>query len=242
MIEAAEKEGKLKRGDTLIEVSSGNTGIALAAISLLKGYNLKVIIAENASKERIDLLMALGAEIIFVKPEDWRDKAVRFGKKLAEENGWIMLNQYENNANVLAHYTTAKEIISNLELSKIIPDYLIIGIGTGGTITGLAKLMKEKYPSLKVIGILPEDRIEGLRGFAEFKPPILDLSLVDELINVREFDAKESMKELAKKYGLLAGVSSGAAFHLSKIFATKFNEKNIVTLFPDGIEKYLSYI
>jgi cysteine synthase A len=129
-----------------------------------------------------------------------------------------------------------------LENNQIIPDYLVIGIGTGGTITGIARVMKKKYPQIKVIGILPEDRIEGLRGFQEFKPPILDLSLVDELINVKEAKAKESMKQLVLKYGLLVGISSGAAFYLSKDLAIKFKGKNIVTLFPDGIEKYLSYM
>ena len=111
MITSAEKNGILKIRSTLIEVSSGNTGIAMAAIAILRGYNMKVVIASNASKERISLLNALGAEVIFVKPEDWRDKAVRYAKELAKENGWVMLNQYENNANVSAHYQTAKEIL-----------------------------------------------------------------------------------------------------------------------------------
>lgn len=241
MINEAERKGILNKDTTLIEVSSGNTGIALAAIALTKGYKMKVIIAENASPERITLLKSLGADIIFVKPEEWRDKAVKMGKELAKKNNWLMLNQYENKANVQAHYKTGKEIIKQLKTEKIIPDILIAGIGTGGTITGIATILKKKYPKIKVIGILPEDRIEGLRGFEEFKPPILDLSLVDEIIKVKGSEAKEAMEELIKKHGLLVGISSGAAFHLSKKLSEEGGKK-IITLFPDGLDKYLSYI
>lgn len=240
MIEEAEKEGKLKKGDTLLEVSSGNTGIALASIALIKGYNMKVILPETASKERIQILKMLNAEIIFVKPEDWRDKAVRYGKELALKNGWIMLNQYENEANVTAHYKTGKEIIKTLESKKIVPDYFVAGIGTGGTITGIARVLKSRYPKIKIIGILPEGKIEGLRGFEEFKPKILDLSIVDKLVRVGEADAKNSVKDLISKHSLLIGMSSGAAYLIAKKYASRGG--NVVTLFPDGIDKYLSYI
>jgi len=241
MIEDAEKRGIIKKDATLIEVSSGNTGIALAAIALTKGYKMRVIIAKNASSERITLLKALGADIIFVEPEEWRDKAVKIGKELAKKNGWIMLNQYENEANVRAHHITGKEIINQLKAERVVPDIFVAGIGTGGTITGIATVLKKEYPNIKVIGILPEDRMEGLRGFEEFKPPILDLSLIDEIIKVKELDAKEAMKELVKNHGLLVGISSGAAFYLSKKLSEKGGKK-IVTLFPDGLDKYLSYI
>ena len=237
MIEKAELEGKIKKGDTLIEVSSRNTGISLAAISLIKGYNLKIILPETASKERINILKMLKAELIFVKPEDWRDKAVKYGKMLAEENNWIMLNQYENQANVKAQEKTGKEILASL--GEEIPDVFIAGIGTGGTITGISKILKNKFPNIKVIGILPEGKIEGLRGFEEFKPKILDLTLVDELIKIKEEIAVQATKDLIEQ-GLLMGVSSGAAFYLAKKYAEK--GLKVVTIFPDGIEKYLSYI
>lgn len=242
MIEEAEQSGILKKGDTLIETSSGNTGIALAAIGLLKGYKVKIMISDVASAERVNLLRFLGADIIFYNHVEGRKAAIETAKKLVKEQGWIMLNQYENKANVLAQEETANEIIKSLKLENIIPDYLILGIGTGGTLTGIAKNLKKRFPNINVMGIIPEGKIEGIRDFRDINPGILNISLIDEIINVSEFNSKEAIKELAHKYGILAGPSSGAAFYVSKDIATKFNGKNIITLFPDGIEKYLSYI
>lgn len=242
MIEKAEQSGILKKGDTLIETSSGNTGIALAAIGLLKGYKVKIMISTVASKERVNLLKFLGAEILFYDHKLGRKVAIETAKNLVEENGWIMLNQYENDANILAQEETAKEILEAINLENKIPDYLVLGIGTGGTITGIAKILKNKFPTLRVIGIIPEDKIEGIRDFRDINPKILNLNLIDEIIKVSELESRNAIEELAHKYGILAGFSSGAAFHISKDIAIKSNGKNIITLFPDGIEKYLSYI
>lgn len=233
MIEDAEEKGILKKGDTLIESSSGNTGIALASIALIKGYKMKVVLAESASQERVKLIKSLGAEIIFVKQDYGRAKTLELVKKLAEENNWVLLNQYENQANVRAHWKTAGEIIKQL---PVVPNYFVAGIGTGGTITGVSQILKKKYPNIKVIGIIPEDRIEGLKSFEDSKPGILDLSLIDEIVKVKEIEAKIGTQELVKK-GLLVGVSSGAAYYVSKKL-----KGNIITIFPDGIDKYLSYI
>jgi cysteine synthase A len=237
MIQDAEQKGILKKGDTLIEVSSGNTGISLAGISLLKGYHLNVILPNNASSDRVNILKGLGAEIIFVKPEDWRDKAISYGKELAKKNNWIMLNQYENEANVKAHYTTAEEILNQLG-GRITPDFVVLGIGTGGTITGISKVLKQKFPKIKVIGIVPKDRIEGLRGFKEFKPPILDLSVIDKIVEVSEEEAIEGLRDLVMERRLSVGVSSGAAFFVSKKIAGKEEGTNIIALFPDGADRY----
>ena len=242
MIEKAEQEGILKKGDTLIETSSGNTGIALAAIGLLKGYKVRIMISTIASKERVNLLKFLGAEVIFYDHNAGRKVAIETAKKLVKQNNWVMLNQYENEANVMAQEDTANEILEAINLENIVPDYLVLGIGTGGTITGIAKVLKNKYSNLKVIGIIPEDKIEGIRDFRDINPKILDLSLVDEIIKITELQSRQAIGELAHKYGILSGFSSGAAFHISKSLANKFNGKNIITLFPDGMEKYLSYI
>jgi len=243
MIVDAEKKGTIKIGDTLLEVSSGNTGIGLAGVSLLKGYNVKIMLPETASNERVNLLKKLGAEVIFYNTNDGRAKILQYAKELAKANNWKMLNQYENKANVEAHYKTAEEIIKQLTKNNIIPDVLVLGIGTGGTITGISKILKEKFPKIKVIGIHPEDKIEGLRGFDDFKPPIMDSSLIDSIIKVSEGEAKSGMQELITKYGLLVGISSGAAFFVTKEIAQSFEGgKNIITLFPDGLDKYLSYI
>ena len=242
MIEDAEKGGKLRSGDTILEVSSGNTGIGLAGFALLKGYNVKVMISTAASKERESLLKFLGAEVLLYDHDDGRKKAIENARALVEKNGWVMLNQYDNPTNVLAHENTAGEIIESLKSENKIPDYLVLGIGTGGTITGISRILKKKFPGLKTIGIIPEGTIEGIRDFTDINPKILDLSLIDEIIRVKEEDSKNAVLELTRKYGLLMGFSSGAVYSISKKIAEKEDGKTIITLFPDGIEKYLSYL
>jgi cysteine synthase A len=242
MIEDAENRGVIMPGDTLLETSSGNTGIALAGISKIKGYKMIVLLPRTASPERLSILKRLGAVVLLYNPEDGRAKTLDYAKRLSAINGWKMLNQYENQANVQAHNKTGEEIILKLNEDKIIPDFLVLGIGTGGTITGISQIMKKEYPNLKIIGLVPEDRVEGLRGFDDFKPPILDLSLIDEIVKIKESEAKEGLSKLMNEYGISAGISSGAVFFASKQIAEREDGKNIVTLFPDGIEKYLSYI
>ena len=242
MIEEAENLGLISPGDTLLETSSGNTGIALAGMSLIKGYKMIVLLPKIASSERLNILKRLGAVILLHNPEEGRANTLEYAKKLSNLNGWKMLNQYENQANVRAHNKTGEEIVNKLKDYKIIPDFLILGIGTGGSITGISQVLKKEYPLIKVIGVIPQDRVEGLRGLDDFKPPILDLSLVDEIIKVKELDAKEGVNRLVKKYGVSVGISSGAVFFVAKQIAEKQEGKKIITLFPDGIDKYLSYI
>ncbi len=243
MIEQAEKEGRLVKGKTILEPTSGNTGIALAMVASVKGYRMKIIMPESMSIERRKILKVFGVEIILVKREDWRDAAIRFTKGLAEkDDNLVMLNQYENRMNKDIHYqTTAPEIIKQMEGKKV--DYFIAGIGTGGTITGIGRRLKEEYPEMKVIGVEPEieTQIQGLKSLAEgYVPPILDLDIIDERIIVQDEDAFASTRALARKEGIFAGISSGAAYFTAKQIAGKISSGNIVTIYPDRGERYLS--
>jgi len=243
MIEKAEKQGVLTQGKTIIEPTSGNTGIALAMVAAIKGYKLKIVMPESMSIERRQMIKAFGAELILVKPEDWRDAAIRFTKKLVEDNkDLVLLNQFENEVNFEAHYqTTGKEILEQMNGERI--DYFVAGLGTGGTITGIAKRLKEKFPDAKIIGIQPKagSKIEGLKSLKDgYIPPIMDLNIIDEIVEVDQKDAFESVKKLAQKQGIFAGPSSGTALFISLEIAKKIESGNIVTIFPDRGEKYLS--
>lgn len=243
MIERAEKEGKLKKGMTIIEPTSGNTGISLAMIGAIKGYKVKIIMPKSMSIERRKIIQAFGAELILVREEEWRDAAISFTKRLAKENGYYMPNQFENQANVLAHYeTTGREIIEQTK-GKI--DMFITGIGTGGTIVGAGKRLKEFNPKIKIVGVEPylNSKIQGLKNFSDsnYKPPILNFSVIDEIERIHDHDAFKMTKELAKKEGLFMGFSSGAVMYIALKKAKELGKgKIIVVLFPDGGEKYLS--
>jgi len=242
MIEDAEARGLIKPGDTLIESSSGNTGIAMAGISKIKGYKMVVILPDTASTERINIIRKLGGIVITNKSGEGRARGIEIAKNLADINGWKMLNQYDNQANTRAHYKTGNEIVLKLKELNAHPDFLVLGVGTGGTITGISTILRAEYPNIKIIGIVPLDRVEGLRGFEDHKPGILDLTKIDEIVKVSELEAKQSVKELAEEKGLLIGISSGAAYFISKKLAIENPSSKIITLFPDGLDKYLSYI
>lgn len=243
MIEKAEKQGVLTKGKTIIEPTSGNTGIALAMVAAIKGYKIKIVMPESMSVERRQMLKAFGAELILVKPEDWRDAAIKFTKELANGNkDLVLLNQFENEVNFEAHYeTTGKEIIEQMNGERV--DYFVAGLGTGGTITGIAKRLKEKFPEVKIIGVQPKpgSKIEGLKSIKDgYIPPIMNLKIIDEIIEVDQKDAFESTKDLAQKEGIFAGPSSGTALFISRQIAQKIDSGNIITIFPDRGEKYLS--
>jgi cysteine synthase B len=251
MIEAAEKSGVLTRGKTIIEPTSGNTGIALAMIAAIKGYKIKIVMPEHMSVERRKMIKAFGAELILVKPEEWRDAAIKKVKAMvAADKDLVMLNQFENQENCNVHYrTTAKEILSQVN-GEI--NYLILGVGTGGTITGIARRLKEKNPKIVVVGIQPApgEKIEGLKSIKDgYIPPVLcpslpcadhSNSLIDIIIDVNSADAFKMTRNLAVKEGLFVGASSGAAMHMASVYAEKIKKGTIVTVFPDRGEKYLS--
>lgn len=243
MIERAEKEGKLTKGKIIIEPTSGNTGIALAMVAAAKGYKIKIVMPESMSIERRKIMKALGAELILINHNEWRDAAIEFTKKIAEREGYFMPNQFENYTNVLAHYeTTGKEIIEQAN-GKI--DMFIAGIGTGGTIMGVGKRLKEFNPKIKIVGVevYPDSKIQGLKNFSSsnYTPPILDVNQIDEKVMIKDEDAFRTTRELVEKEGLFVGISSGAVMYVAIKKARELGKgKTIITIFPDGGEKYLS--
>lgn len=240
MITEAEKQGILKEGDTLVEVTSGNTGVGFAMVGAMKGYKVKVIMPESTSKEKIKMIKVFGGEVILVEDIKFRKAVIEdLKERIKQGEKLVFLNQYENQMNPLAHYEkTAEEILIQME-GKI--DYFVAGMGTGGTITGIGRKLKEKYPEIKIIGVQPVQGqiIEGLRSLKDgFVPPIMDLDLIDEIYDLEAEKAIEARDELARK-GILAGPSSGAALYVSKLIKKDNPGKDIVTIFPDRGERYL---
>ena len=247
LIEQAYEDQLINKKTTIIEPTSGNTGIALAIACAIYGNELILTMPETMSLERQKLLKAYGAKIVLTAGEKGMQGSVDKANELANkiENSYIP-GQFVNPSNPLAHEeTTALEIIDDFDDNI---DYFVAGIGTGGTITGIARILKKKYPDIKIIGIEPKDSplitkgkagSHDLQGIgANFIPKILDLDLVDEVITVSTDDAYEAARILAKKEGLLVGITAGAALH----GATKITDKNknIVVLLPDTGERYLS--
>ena len=243
MIEKAEESGKLTKDKTIIEATSGNTGIALAWLGHKQGYKVTIVMPDSMSVERQQLLKIFGAELILTQGAYGMDAAIDKAKELAaQDKKYYMPDQFSNPANPLAHYeTTATEIIEDFPYDRI--DVLIAGIGTGGTITGISRRLKEKYPNIRVIGVEPpaDDNIQGLRCAGEgFVPPILDLSLITDRAIVTSQQAAVATRELLDKEGIFAGLSSGAVAHQAIKVASEMDEGNIVVVLADGGWKYLS--
>ncbi len=251
IIEDAEKSGLLKNGATVIEPTSGNTGIGIAAICASKGYKAIIVMPNNMSKERIMLLKAFGAEVVLTDGSLGMKGAIEKAEEIKEktENS-IIAGQFTNPSNPKAHYnTTGPEIYDDLS-GKI--DAFVAGIGTGGTITGTAKYLKEKNSNIFVLGIEPAgsplitkgySRAHGLQGIgANFIPEILDMNVIDEVTAVTDDDAYKNARLLGKTEGILIGISSGAALSAAIKLAERkeMSGKNIVVLLPDGGDRYLS--
>lgn len=251
MIEKAEEQGILKSGGTIIEPTSGNTGVGLAMISAIKGYRVILTMPESMSIERRNLLKAYGAEIELTSAAEGMSGAIKRAEELHKQiKNSVILGQFDNPYNAEAHYiTTAQEILAD---TKGQLDILVATIGTGGTITGLAKGLKEYKPDLQVIGVEPlqsavlngrpagSHKIQGIG--AGFVPQILDQSLLDEVIMIDENDALRVGRSLAQSQGILAGISSGAAV-CAAIEVAKRSEnhhKRIIVILPDTGERYLS--
>ncbi|MBO5775911.1 MAG: cysteine synthase family protein [Clostridia bacterium] len=252
MLKGALERGELKRGGTVIEPTSGNTGIGLAYVGAQMGLKVILVMPDNMTAERVAILRILGAELVLTPAEKGMkgsiDKAYEIQKETA--NSFIP-NQFENLDNPLAHYeTTAKEIIE--DLGEIEPDYLVVCFGSGGTITGLGKALKERYHNIKVIAVEPESSpllssgksgVHGIPGIgANFIPKILDTSLIDECVTVKDMDAKNEAINASREYGTFIGISSGAALSASKAISLKDPTANIITLFPDTAERYLGLL
>ncbi len=241
MIEQAEQRGDLTPGQTIIEPTSGNTGISLALIGRRKGYTVKVVVPENITVERRQLLELYGAEIIYSDARRGTNGAIEVAKKLAAENpDWHMPYQYGNQANVQAHYET-----TGTEILEALPDVdvFVAGLGTGGTLMGVGRRLKEVNSKTQVIAVEPHpgDLVQGLRSLEEgFIPPILDMSLLDGKIIVDSRCAFALTRDLTFKEGIFAGVSSGAVLHCAIRTAHKMEQGNIVCLLADGGWKYVS--
>ena len=242
MIELAEQDGEISASRTILEPTSGNTGISIAMIARVKGYRVKVVMPENVSPERTQLLQAYGAEIIYSDGSQGTNGSIDLAQELVGKNphDYLMLYQYGNNGNPTAHYeTTGKEII------EAVPDIdtFVAGLGTGGTLMGVARRLKEHNPLVKSVAVAPEpdDLISGLRRLEDgFIPPILDLNLLDSRILVSSFDAFSTTKSLLEKEGIFAGISSGSVVSAALRQAERMDGGNILCLLADGGWKYLS--
>jgi cysteine synthase A len=244
MIEAAERDGRLKPGGTLVEATSGNTGIGLAMVAAAKGYRLILTMPERMSKERIALLRYLGAEVVLTPGAMMRDAVDKAKELLATTRGAAMLDQFSNPANAEMHRrTTAVEI---WEDTRGEVETFVAGVGTGGTLTGVGSELKKRKPSVRVVAVEPErsavlsGRPAGphlIHGIgAGFVPALLDRAVIDEIVTVSDEDAFEQSRQLAKQHGICAGISSGAA-----LFAAMKVAKGLtVVMLPDSGERYLS--
>jgi len=242
MIEKAERSGELTRSKIIIEATSGNTGIALAWLGYQKGYKVVIVMPDNMSLERRQLIKIYKGELILTDGAYGVKGAIDYASELvAKDKRYFMPDQFSNPANPLAHYeTTGVEILEDFPYDRI--DVLVAGLGTGGTIVGVTRRLKEKYPNIKVFGVEPppDDTIQGLRCLGEYIPPVLDLSLVNERAVVTSQQAAEATRQLPAKEGIFAGLSSGAVVHQAIKVAQEMDEGNIVVILADGGWKYLS--
>ncbi|MBL1224508.1 cysteine synthase A [Enterococcus sp. BWR-S5] len=250
MIERAEEEGKLSAGGTIIEPTSGNTGIGLAMVGAAKGYKVKIVMPDTMSMERRQLMKAYGAELILTPGAEGMKGAIAKATSLAEENGYFMPLQFDNPANPSIHEkTTAKEVEAAFEGLGL--DAFVAGIGTGGTITGVGHELKKVYPEIQIIAVEPTESpvLEGgkpgphkIQGIgAGFVPKVLDTEVYGEVLAVSSDAAMETARQAAEKEGLLVGISAGAAIHAAIETAKKLGKgKKVLTVIPDNGERYLS--
>ncbi|EZP74884.1 cysteine synthase [Parageobacillus genomosp. 1] len=249
MIEAAEKAGKLKPGDTIVEPTSGNTGIGLAMVAAAKGYKAVLVMPDTMSLERRNLLRAYGAELVLTPGSQGMRGAIEKAEELVREHGYFMPQQFKNEANPEIHrLTTGKEIVEQMGDQL---DAFIAGVGTGGTITGAGQVLREKYPNIKIYAVEPADspvlsggkpgphKIQGIG--AGFVPDILDTNIYDGVITVTTEEAFAAARRAAREEGILGGISSGAAIHAALKVAKQLGKgKKVLAIIPSNGERYLS--
>lgn len=249
MIEAAEKDGILKPGDTIVEPTSGNTGIGLAWVAAAKGYKAVLVMPDTMSMERRNLLRAYGAQLVLTPGAEGMKGAIAKAKDLAEKNGYFMPQQFENSANPEIHrQTTGKELVEQFGDQL---DAFIAGIGTGGTITGAGEVLKETFEGIKIYAVEPADspvlsggkpgphKIQGIG--AGFVPEVLNTEVYDEIIKVTNDEAFAASRRVGQEEGILSGISAGAAIHAALKVAKQLGKgKKVVAIIPDNGERYLS--
>ena len=243
IVEEAERRGDLRPDMTLLESSSGNTGIGLAMVGAVKGYPVVITMAQKVSVERRQILRALGAEIVFTSKEGGSDEAWDLADRMhaANPRKYFRVGQYINPDNVRAHYEGTAEEVWRQTGGRI--DWLVLTLGTCGTLVGMARRLKERNPGLRVVSVEPQMKHtqQGLRNMTESRlPEIMDWTLVDERMTVQDEDAYRTARELALKEGIFAGISSGTVMFASLEIARRIRTGHIVTLLPDRGEKYLS--
>lgn len=250
MIDAAEKSGELREGGTIVEATSGNTGIALAMVGASRGYRVVLTMPESMSKERRALLRAFGAELVLTPKADGMKGAVEKAEEIGSQDNAVLVRQFENEANAQVHRdTTAQEILNDTDGDI---DIFVAGIGTGGTITGVGEVLKEKNKDIQVVAVEPAASpllSEGKAGphaiqgiGANFIPGVLNRDIIDEVVTVENEVALETARETAKSEGLLVGISSGAAINAAKRVAARPENKGkrVVVIIPSFGERYLS--
>ena len=248
MVENLEKNGLLKKGDVLVEATSGNTGIALSMIGSLKGYKVIIVMPETMSIERRTLMKAYGAKFILTDGSlGMKGSIEKMNKLLSENSNYISLKQFDNEYNPLAHYETTGVEIYN-QVKDI--DIFVCGVGTGGTISGVGKYLKEQNPNIKVVAVEPEGspvisknkkgshKIQGIG--AGFIPKNYNENVVDEVMTITDEESYEGVRIMAQKEGILVGISSGANIYAALKLCEMYTDKKIVTVAPDGIDKYMS--
>ena len=248
MVENLEKNGILKKGDVLVEATSGNTGIALSMIGSLKGYKVIIVMPETMSIERRTLMKAYGAKLILTDGSlGMKGSIEKMNKLLSENSNYISLKQFDNEYNPLAHYETTGVEIYN-QVKDI--DIFVCGVGTGGTISGVGKYLKEKNPNIKVVAVEPEGspvisknkkgshKIQGIG--AGFIPKNYNENVVDEVMTITDEESYKGVRIMAQKEGILVGISSGANIYAALKLCEMYPDKKIVTVAPDGIDKYMS--
>lgn len=250
MIEVAEQEGKLKKGDTIIEPTSGNTGVGLSMIAAAKGYKVLIVMPETMSMERRQLAQAYGAELMLTPGADGIKGSIAKAKELAEQDGYFMPMQFDNLANPAVHAaTTGPEILEAFNGEA--PDAFVVGVGTGGTLTGAGKVLKNVDPDIMIYAVEPAEsavlsgedpgshKIQGIG--TGFVPNVLDTVLYDKVMKVSSEEAADMARRLAKEEGLLVGPSSGAAIKAAiDVAKTMKSNQRVVTVAPDNGERYLS--
>ncbi|MDA7841871.1 cysteine synthase CysM [Gammaproteobacteria bacterium] len=241
MINDAEKRGQIRKGDTLIEATSGNTGIALSMVASIKGYKIIIIMPETVSSERIKTMKVYGAEVILVSKEEDMEGARDLATKMSTLGKGLVLDQFSNPSNYMAHFeTTGPEIWQQTE-GKI--THFVSAMGTTGTITGVSMFLKSKNKDIRIIGVQPEDgsRIPGIRRWSEgYEPEIRKNAIIDDIIDINQLDAEKTSKELAEKNGIFCGVSAAANINISRIIANKQSDAKVVTILCDRGDRYLS--